>query len=1617
MSQFFAVGCCLCILLAIAIWIFWPNYQLHTHFVILDPLQGNDRFPYSAKVSLPASNIGEAGRFTVGKHSRTEAQSLDFFSEDDLKAGKSEIQDAQVCVIYFRAATIPGRDQSHLVLLKNSTPDPEVENQHERLSKLKEKISQLPEKQQIILIVDVNSVRPDWRAGRFGDSIHDEFIKWTEEIPNLITILSCGVGEKSWPSGLPGHGGTVFEMVLNDAFSLKADQPAAGSSKGDGELSLKELYDYLAYKTNAWVIANRSEQGQHVQIYPSLDEVASDENGQPLIVMKALPQPVVAQPDNNGAKDLADQCYELWAEAKRQDLENAELTTPVLRAAAIAQLQAAEEGLMLGRLDVAKTLIDRSSENFFNAEQMAADNNDRINVSLARGDNLIEHTEINRWLASARLVPAKNEDAPRESAAVVLSNNIDAYPFSSTTVERPRQTLIDSIENARQRMEKSTALMFHDAFQFTPVLQNMQLRLLELEDLLFSNAKFLPADYSVPDQDKFFRTFDEQANLIEEYVLLKLEVEMFQLQLFTELPEIVEWAAGFHESAYTSKVLQALETGQAATLPTRATQAEELQFEVVSALQKTEDLLSLYFRQRDQQFQQTDELEAALSELKSQFKILKVNWQKIGNLMPQVESSIPRTATQRWGQSFNAMRLPVYDDGLRATFLNGGMLPWSEGDPENSDSVKLGELPNSEVQFQKYREILVWNTAWRLRLQNIIALTKTDDTEIVEKQTQEMWDAWELLRDASTAKDIHKQLYKLGSMIRGDWESHRNQMATALTYSGANLQEYLTKLLKSDLSARFFRTDDLDLWRTQRDIQTAYERTCQVQYCLLLADHAMLSQWVNPVDQPVENANKWFYQQAEAWLRTAEQLITRDASLSVVQDHITTRRKELNELDRWTELVQLQMPSSRRFEEQQQIQFSVNIDLDDRLPQASLSTLSFIGTEAESSSRSILELSKNSVPLKLQAESSTEFDVKRLFVPKPDDCSSVSLRPQLFYRGRTIQKTPIVINPCPSSQRTWQYVAGRQTAEINVKGDDNRPVVFVLDWSASMNETDSNGVPKQRHLAATNAVELLIEQMPETMRVGLVVFGHANRDGEDAPNVTFEQNFGDLIEIKKRSPFEDVDIIHPIGLLETDRETIKHKLNLLKNVKPYAATPLGMAMKTAANELDRKSNSGGIIVAITDGAPNDLGDANKLVPNDPAAAKLRQKRCNQTFDDLERALRPEKINAILFALDFGEEDLTMLHCLFGNEESQGPCSFMGNRQSLQVPIVQASGEGDRAGGTLRDVIDAQIEPRPFEVLLANGQRVAEEPLKDASIIVKPGETYRIRFGDIEIKDIELAAGDVISLEMNWSKGRFDINREFASHKSASVATAVANQTDVPNTLRVNKIKKPNINSDPDFYESIEIDVMLDHNRPDRPVLKPEEIWFELTAIGDENFRPDAVDQEYTSKFGAPGWNLKISPWPTNRILSLDAFWKTTRTVPDQVITIEKLKPAVSRGEAIVLGGDSQPIPAFKIWHKVRNENDRQIYEVRIEPEDEVQFNVLSDLTVEIGETSILKENHTFKPDAATHLKTIVDSGIIVHSFEYSSKDIDLATKVIALTSRSSREQGALHLRKPISVVD
>lgn len=1624
-SQLFGVFCTLAVLLAIAIWIFWPSYQVHTHFVLLDPLEDNLRFPYGAKLEFPPSNADEVGRMATGKHSVTKVSTMNFLTEQDLETKESPFRSADVCILFYRAATFPNKDGEHLVLLENSTADPQLPNQHEPLKSLKERLLLLPEKQKIILLVDVNSIDSDWRSGLFGDSLHDTISGWTEDLPNLTAILSCDVGEKSWSTGFPGWGGSVFEMMVEEALSEKADTPIQGRSTGNNELTLQEFYDYLARETNSWVQTFRSQQGQHVQIYPSIEKAPLNKDGTSLVIMKSLPTPPERTPDINAAKDLARQLPPLWQKAAKLATENNSLSVPILLDAAQQQLTSAEINLTRGRHQETQILIANSQENFAAAEQLIEDNRSRTDVVLSERDKLLEHTEIRDWISVSRLNATDNSKLPVESPSVILAESLDAFPFSRVGYQAPSQSVRESLLNARKRFEKTAALMFHDAPQFRQLLSKFQRDLLVIEDSLFSNPEQLQELSGLPDRSTTIYLIEQTAEQIEEYVLLKLRIDQFKSKISQQLPEAVAWAATYRDSSFGPELLASLRGNEPFPQPPRTTPIEELQISIANSLLSTRELFAVYQKQTSQTFEDRSQIEQSIKELKSHHDICVKTWETTVQLMDQMETTLPSSPVDRWQLSHNALNLPIFSESIRSSLIESSRFPWKDGtSTERTDKPSSTSSSNNLIAF---RDQIVWELAWRLRLQEIIQYTQEETGNETNSDLQNMWDTWSNLGNANTADVVNRKLSELGTLIRSNWQTRRNQISNAKSYSGDSLSEYFRRLKLAHSASYFLRSDDLDLWRTHQEIHAALERVQQLNYSLLLADLAIDSQWTHPSDKPVPDREKWFIQTAQSWLSLADELTSQDTSLVAFRSDIASRHDKLATVERWVDNVVLKLPAQVDFDEQNQ---DVNLKLDCQLlgliPTFGVPTFSLISAEAGADGVAILEVLQNGSPLDFkQSEFSRNQVVRRKVIPSKDNCSVIKLTPQLFFRGRTIHRSASLVNPCPASQRTWQYLAGRESAEIRVKGNDNRPIVFVIDWSHSMNAKGEDDLPKQRHLAAVNAVERIVEDMADTMRVGLVIFGHSSKrdaNGNILMNDQFKAAFPQFRNAAAKDPLEDVDIIHPIGLLKTDRNDINKKLNALKTVEPYSTTPLGLAVTTAAQELSRQSNTGGIIVAITDGAPTDLGDPIKNLPPNPSKRDIENVKdlYARRFAGLERALKPVDISAVIFALDFQQQDLTTLHCIFGDGPPQGAlgaCEFMGTNEPLHLPIVSASGEGDPAGTRLRKEIDSQIEPRNFQIKLANGEPVASEKLKDATIVVKPNETYQVQFGDILLDQLPLRSGDTLSLEMNWSKNRFDVKRPFRTHRAASVQQTVPESSDIPNVLRVNKIRTPTISSNTEMYETLEIDIMLDHEKDFRPVTKPEEITFSISAVGDASFQPDAVIQEFSSKFGAPGWNLKISPWPRNRILNIDSFWKMQTTIPDVLLKLEDLDTATSREDALVVGGAAQNLPAMRVWKKQQANSGQLVYEIRAEPVNRDDFALLTQMTVEIGGTNILNENKAFQPDHVSHLKTIVDSGVVVLAFEYPEDVKTLENKVIAITSFSSRQRDALQLSKPVRVLD
>lgn len=1621
--QIIGLSFALLMLLGITIYAWLPSEKVHTHFVLLNPLEESTRFPFESPLRFPESNIETANWFTVGKKSLTSAPRLDFFATIEGSSEQSHLLKADVCLIFARLFTVPGPQGEHLVLLKNSTPELNRRDQYASLQELKSALVQLHAKNQKLLpllILDTHAIAPDWRMGYFGDDLQAEVASWRQEIPNLVVILSTGAEGQSWSTGLPGWSGTAFEWALEQALSAAAD------NNRDDRLTLDEFVQFLQQQTDQWTRLHRHPDGQQVVVIPPLAELQlPGETTRYPTLLRGLKAPTLRVPQTEGNKVFEQRLVRLWEDEARLAAA-VPVSQPVLRSTALGRLRRATQHYSRGDRRSAEESLTLAEESFRMLRQFSESTADQQNLVVGHSSAVSELPGVSEWFQAAAINPVENPDQPRERIAELIELNLRAFPFREVGVPAPTADEETAIRELRTHFDRVSGLTFHGATQFTPLLRDLHARLLESEDLLFVRRPEATASQMAATREELRRQVERQLEQLEDFLVLRLRAETLLGSVLSDLPEYLRWAAA-QENRPNDELLNALEQRTAPQPPLRAGAAEELPFHLANLLLQTELLLDLTTQQASSKFEKIDQIETSDAALRKQVQQLQTTWQDVTPLAEKLAHEIAGEASARWRESRRALMLPHLTVETRKKLLQNVNYPWPDGG--SSEGRPPSAKETGELVWSQFRDRVAWHSLWTIRWHALLqtALPESDG----ESPVDSMWTAWKSLKAASSSEEGLRGLANLGEQIRSHWRFTRTQVEQGRMKGNLERDAYRQRLWRLELAARFFELDDLDMHRQHRNLREAISQLDQIDSALLLADLAQQTRWMRPEQPNDRPASRWYRQQAQAWHKQTDLLLERSTGWDWIKPELDAAQERLKRLDDWQ--ISLQAPSLLTFEnEQQELTLATATRMNGTAPQG-LASLYWTGVRPDAASSPILSLTQNGLPFDLQqAEHSLQTLVRRERVPSAENCQVLPLTATLFLRGRTLQQSLTTIDPCPASQRSWRWLATRESAEIKINGSDNRPIMFVVDWSLSMNEADANGQPLQRHIAALNALEEVISKLPQTTRVGLILFGHRSRirrDGSREYNNQFKLAFDRFMNVEFNfSPLDDVQVIHPISSLAVDRNRIKEKLNALKNVPPWSTTPLGLAMTTAARELQKQGKEGGLVVAITDGAPMDLGDAVMALPPDatPAAVNERKRMHQVRFSDLEKALSPPEIGAVILALDVIESELKSLYCIFGKGEDEsvilpGECAFMEANRPLRLPIVQTTGEGDIGGSELRVKIEAELANRTFQILGPRGDVVHEERLRETSVTLDANKTYQVRFANMDLQGIHLMAGDSVSLEPNWSSGTFDVKRNFSTQADSVAARNAATDSDDPALLRARRVRDSvAIGTASTDFEPVTLHTMLDHLSPSRPVQRPAEITFELAAENDPDFRPDAIEQSFTSEFGAPGWKLQAQQWPRNRRVVVNAYWKMERTVPDQSLTFDQLKSAESRETALALGGDNSPLPRCKVWQKVIETGGQKRLEIRIEPEDRQnreRFAALVALTVEAGETSILNDARTFRPDNVTHLKTIVDSGSVVHQFDYPTTEVNLSRKVIALTSSESRRRNAVELSRPIIVTN
>lgn len=1609
-AQISSVIAFLGVLLAIAIWVWWPDPPLNTHFVLINPLDETARYPYASKVLLPPDNGGSVTWLSSDRHSQTYSKSLKFAEQAD-----SLLFDADVCVLFFRPLAIPAKGDEFRILNANSSPDLLRANEFEPLSTLRAELQSLPEKQLKLLAIDQSSTPSDWRTGHLNSPIEHFVREWVEEIPNLIIVFSCQAHQHSWPSGLPGWGGTHFECAFQEALTSAAD------TNSDNRLAFSEFYDYLQQRTHQLTVSTRSASGQTVHIVPPLEELKQSPNAGPRYLMKRLAPSPKPEPNVAKANQLVEQLAALTKRAQQFHDDPTKWINPILVATAWGQLQQAEAALLQGRLDFSEDLIALAARSFDEAESLGSRDSEAIGVVLHRPTEIANHPAVQQWLQAKRLQVAELPDRPEDSVDEVIAANLQDFPFEQVGLPRPEQQQLAQCLKVRRRFESAAALALLHPDAFRSILSELQETLLLAEDQLFVNKRFLQNENAPVDWSRLDADVERTANAVESFLQLNLDVRQLQNRLLVSLPGYLQWAATQTTTEYRPELLASIRDRKPALLPAGALPDDQLLFLTGNLVQVTREFLNTTTQKRLQKFETLEDLVSATKSWKAVYQETDTKFNQLQEAAERFHQSLPVDELSRRQVAVHSLFLPIFTDSDRQARLHAARWPWQTTDPLPLQDAPPAEPLDERIGFSKLQERLSWEAAWLILHHDLWGELTQSTGPSESAMVSDFRKLWTSIEAAQTSEELNRALFQLGDGVRGHWQQSVKLVTRAVTDPLSDVEEYRSRLVRADLVAPFLGADEFTLARHYRDLNESLVRLDQYEYGLLLADLSTQSHWVLPKSRSRRESDHWAMQSAAAWLSYSEKQLLADRNLQAIGDTLASRRETLPKLDDWR--IELPAPQLRTFDaENNELPFAVTVTAQGPFPDRAVASMVLTGLPIGPSNVAGLEFVDNAVPLANPTQGAqVDATVLRRTIPSSDDCQEVTVTGQFFFRGATVDRPIATINPCPPGQRIRQQLAVRSNGMIRVQGNDNRPVVFVVDWSRSMFE-DENRNPRIRYEAALNALVDNIKKFDPSRRVGIILFGH--RKNENGENVQFQnafRNFQDVDTNMNVDIISDVGQFHPIRLIETDREVILEKISILKSVPPWSVTPLGLATTQAVNQLRRSSQEGGIVVVITDGVPTDLGDPLRGLPVNHTQTQYNERRklIAERTAELRRAVQTESIDVVVLAIDFGEEDLSTLDCILGKQDS-GNCEGIPAGPPLNVPIIRTAGEGDPSGVELRNQIEKRLKSRPFRILLANGQEVARDAIGDSQQFLEPNRSYTIEFGEIRLENVTLAAGENILLDLNWSKRRFDVKRTLLSQNFSTAIPIPAAGTDYPTILRAARdrtIAEIRTRDDRNLFEEVGILVQFDHSAPERPVQMPQEVHFDITAGSDPTFQPDSIVQTYEPSLGSPAWKLKLSPWPVGSPVRLGAYWKMQRTPPDETVSLSTLAEADSPASSIRIGGAGRSIPAVRVWGRQSETAGETIVEVRIEAVDTSQVSQLNDLVVECGETNILKESQSFRPDNVTHQQTIVDNGVVVHRFVYSAAEAQLENKVLAITSRTSRQQDAFQLQRQLRITD
>ncbi len=1265
------------------------------------------------------------------------------------------------------------------------------------LGALIEKVSRLPGDK--LVLIDIAQLRSDWRMGLVACDFFSELQTAAAGVKRAVFLTSADVGERSWASASFG-GRTAFLHFVTEGLRGAADG-VAGADDRNGYVTAQELVRYVTSQTSDWVYRNRETvPGQHPRCLPDLGEIT----GQRDFVVARVAGEFKPSEAQSPSADI-DRLTSAWKQ--REQLRAVGVRVPAVWSRLTERLMFSEEQQALGDSGASAKLLTEAESLLRDLQKYPQP------AETFRNDEILRTNLAARW--GQPKPPDLQAEYPVALPEQVLRRNLDWF-------------------NAQRRV----------AHKLTPLTTQQVATAVELQTLA---EKTLADSRGVTG---FVRGRLESADGVR---------RRSQDLLFTSRPEAAEAVRAEAVTAYE----------QAAAAAARAQAERQTLLEVVAALPWLARMVAdtqgeestqrdLFAFARDEQnrdlFFPTDDptsnfyraspsrIRARTNELDTKFGsdnvaaqvaalfietralrhrfagprdfspeaeagvLVSDRWQR---LRKQLTDEAKQIAEQRqeqptpkdWRRVVSLLQLPFLPAEVRSELLNkraafarSMAARVASGNTEPAGDARQRMLGQGE-----------WQAFWMLQLLSLAEDGSVDqgNEPLPDAGRKNEWNNkhlnWVALHEAEDVYGPLVQLAQFGHEHFGRLRGQVNQ-DTRRSLEVHTLAARRRLLSRADFVSRFL--PPCDTAQLRKDPAELMEELEFGELVTMFGDRVGRDFWRFPDADPGDT--DWYRQVLAGCVAWLERGNTGDTEeFGQVQQALAEPRLILEPISEVRfRRTDRELPLEVRFTAK-------------RVPSGDVALWLW-----KSGRGPTVRVRDNGQPVPIAASGAGRLVLE--LDAGSSDCLAGPMTAEVFYRGH-VATTVVQVNPCsaPSGVLTW--VPGPRTGAVAVQGKAQRSIVFVLDWSDSMQRgTD-------RWQTAVEKLSAVIGQLQDDDEVALVLFGHrVIYDGQYRVKENAAELYGVAAPAKNLGGLRsDYQTLAPLrskreAMQLTDGERPQTLADWLKRLRerpeyqPFGSTPMFHALHSAADMLQ---GSGGAIVVITDGDASDT----------EAAAGIRQK------------LRRANIAATVILFD-----------------------FQGNPESLsKLGITPLSAANDPA--QLASAIEAGIPARDFEV--ARGTFVARALLGEAVEGLVPNR-YEVRSGrSIVLTDGALIRGGERHL-LKISNGAFQRVREYRRTDLAPVSG-----TPAPGDPKFLAHSRFEITSKGAF-----IDVVLDHDDDTRTVNWPAEVAFTLAPAGGKPVRNLQV--EYRPDQPVPTWRLSTPDWPGANAM-VDAFWKMARTPADR----------------------------------------------------------------------------------------------------------------------------------------